>query len=308
MFKKALHFIKYNNAMILIIFAVFLLMGGVFAQTEIGQEMVGQKQVSTTGVDNTLLLAADIKTMDMNFKIEKIEEDNEYYYITYTYLDLVNINSAWQYQLQEKVRKITKNLKKDLGEYLSEEFEEYYQLRFKELKEEQAKAEEEGEQQRVEVTEYSGLIGQTFSIADKLFPGYEAVKKVEVPAPSIPPTVILTSENGVSEMSENDNFSEIYNNYISENDSDRDDIFGIVDNCPNIYNPDQIDSDNDGVGDLCDVSDEAALLSDIATSDEEVITETFEEATIQNEIAEQSSLQEILENEEDVEVIELPVE
>lgn len=35
-------------------------------------------------------------------------------------------------------------------------------------------------------------------------------------------------------------------------DSDGDGIPDLIDNCPTVYNPDQLDSDNDGVGDACD--------------------------------------------------------
>ena len=39
----------------------------------------------------------------------------------------------------------------------------------------------------------------------------------------------------------------------NENDRDEDGILTEVDNCPNVYNPDQADTDGDGQGDVCDV-------------------------------------------------------
>ena len=39
---------------------------------------------------------------------------------------------------------------------------------------------------------------------------------------------------------------------ISESDIDSDGISDKVDNCPEIFNPEQLDFDDDKVGDLCD--------------------------------------------------------
>jgi len=48
------------------------------------------------------------------------------------------------------------------------------------------------------------------------------------------------------------------------NDTDNDGIDDMVDNCPNIANPDQADYDNDGIGDLCDTI-EAKVIVDQGT-------------------------------------------
>jgi hypothetical protein len=38
---------------------------------------------------------------------------------------------------------------------------------------------------------------------------------------------------------------------ITNLDNDNDGIADKSDNCPDVYNPDQKDTDNDGVGDVC---------------------------------------------------------
>jgi len=41
---------------------------------------------------------------------------------------------------------------------------------------------------------------------------------------------------------------------MNQNDSDGDSIYDEIDNCPDDYNPQQLDSDGDGIGDICDSS------------------------------------------------------
>ena len=119
MFKKAINFIKYNNFAVLILAVIFIAGSGAWAQTEAGQEFIGEKQEEIKGIDNTLLLSADLENYDMDFKIEKIEKNNQYYFVTYTYLDLVKTDDAWEYLLNEKIRKVSLKIKKDLGAYLA---------------------------------------------------------------------------------------------------------------------------------------------------------------------------------------------
>ena len=324
MLKKVIHFIKYNNVTVLILAVIFLLGTGVFAQTETGKAVIGAKQTNIEGIDNTLLLEADLEKMAMDFKIEKIESDEEYYYVTYTYIDLIKQNNVWQYQMQEKIRKVSHKLKEDLGEYLAEELSEEYEARLKELKEAQTKATEEGEKKRVEVVEFDGLIGQTLELAGKIFPGYEPVKKRAMPSPSLPPTVLLGRED--SEASGADDLTDIYDDYMEANDPDRDDVFGLLDNCPKTPNPDQLDSDGDGVGDACDLTptgEESITGEEEATStpsgeEEETATSTLEtepvatstpsEAVTEEEQTEEPIIEENAEEEPDVEIIELPIE
>lgn len=251
MFKRLLHFFKYNNAAVFIVLGFFLLAGGVFAQSETGQDLIGEKQSRVEGEDNTLLLAVDLAAFDMDFKIGKIEKDTSHYYVSYTCLDIVKTEGAWNYEMSEREIKVPLSIEKDLGEYLAEEFSEIYESRLAALKEKQTAELLKGEQKKELVTEYDGLIGQTLSLADRLFPDYKAVKKEELPSPSLPALSVLPDTT--AEPARADNLTEIYNDYISEFDPDNDNVFGAIDNCPADANPDQADSDADGQGDACDL-------------------------------------------------------
>ena len=208
--QKIIHFIKYNNATVIIL-AVFLILGG--GALAAGPEAIGQRQISVQGLDNTALLAADLDKFSLDFKIENIEQDEKYYYATYSYLDLVVLDNAWQYQLNSKTQKISKKIKQDIGEYLAKFLAKHYEARMRELKQEKSQAESQGAQKRIEVAEYSGLIGRTLDIAAKVFPGYEPVVKRELSAPE---NFNLPNNNsGAPVSSGTDDLNKIYNDYVA---------------------------------------------------------------------------------------------
>ena len=212
MLAQIFHFIKYNNATVIILAIILILGGGALAA---GPEAIGQKQTSVQGIDNTLLLAADLDNFNMDFKIEKIEQDEQYYYVIYSYLDLVVLDNAWQYQLNSQTRKISKKLKQDLGQYLANFLVKHQEARTRQLKQEKHLAELSGAQTRTEVTEYSGLIGKTLNLASKAFPDYEPVKTRQLPAPenfNLPTSSTSLSEGGQAQA---DNLTQVYNNYLA---------------------------------------------------------------------------------------------
>jgi len=212
MLAQIFHFIKYNNATVIILAIILILGGGALAA---GPEAIGQKQTSVQGIDNTLLLAADLDNFNMDFKIEKIEQDEQYYYVIYSYLDLVVLTNAWQYQLNSKMQKISRKLKQDLGQYLANFLVKHQEARTRQLKQEKHLAELSGAQTRTEVTEYSGLIGKTLNLASKAFPDYEPVKTRQLPAPenfNLPTSSTSLSEGGQAQA---DNLTQVYNNYLA---------------------------------------------------------------------------------------------
>jgi len=321
MFEKIINFIKYNNLTVLIVLAIFLLSGGVFAATPTGQATIGQKQTSIEGLDNSVLLALDLDNFNMDFKIEKIDQDDDYYYVTYSYLDLVVADNAWQYQLNEKTRKITRKLKEDLGVYMAGELKQQYDARLKELKQFKTEAQAQGSTSRMEVTEYSGLIGQTLDVVAKVFPNYQPVKKLEMPSPPLTsprlegdPLLIRRGQGEV--VTSSDNLTKIYNDYMAAHDRDKDGVLDLADNCPDMPNADQTDSNGNGIGDACDNNNannannanaaNNASTTPIDTSTVASSTPTDNgSATSINQTATSTSQTSVPEN---VEIIELPTD
>jgi hypothetical protein len=280
MFKKALYFIKYNNFAIIIFALVFLFGGSVFA-TETGQEIVIGKEVRIEGLDNTLLLSADLENVKMDFSIEKIETDDNNYYITYTFIDLTPVNNSWQYLLREKEMVVSKKINKDLGVYLGEELSEEYQSRIKELKKEQEQAKSQGETKRVEVTEYTGLIGKILDVSSRVFSNYNPVETKALPSPVNKLKLTEKPQTTSAELGNGDDLSQIYGDFLKKSDPDNDNIFYENDNCPEIFNPDQKDGNGNGIGDACEVvenipvadnfNDNQNMIENISDSNVEII-------------------------------------
>ena len=78
--------------------------------------------------------------------------------------------------------------------------------------------------------------------------------------------------------------SEQPNDLPPSNDRDNDRILDSQDNCPIAYNPNQLDSDNDGVGDACDSTDdtETATSSGFIQTDSGRYTTTYASTTMVN--------------------------
>jgi len=250
MLQKIVHFIKYNNAAVIILAVILILGGGALAA---GPETIGEKQTRIEGVDNAALLAADLANFSMDFKIERIEADEKYYYATYSYLDLALADSAWQYQLNQRTQKISKKIKEDPGAYLAKFLAKHYQARTRELKREKALAEAQGPEKRVEVIEYSGLIGRTLDLAAKVFPGYEPAVKRELPAPENFNLPVIADSDAVPPASAADDLTRAYNDYMADH--------------PDLFNP-LDDSSGDSSGDTASSTPEDNLPPDqIETTD-----------------------------------------
>jgi hypothetical protein len=65
---------------------------------------------------------------------------------------------------------------------------------------------------------------------------------------------------------------------VVENDLDQDGILDSMDNCPSDINPDQADSDDDGIGDVCDSGATSPILTSLVPN--QLVRETTSNVTI----------------------------
>ncbi|PIR92085.1 hypothetical protein COU01_03665 [Candidatus Falkowbacteria bacterium CG10_big_fil_rev_8_21_14_0_10_44_15] len=246
--KSWLDFIQYNNAfLVLLVIGVIAFGGLTFASEEVRDATIGGQKVYAEGVDNTILLRQDFSRFNMDFKITGIVEDEESYVVGYSYVDFDltspltplldkergtitsdgaipspyqgegarradEAGNVWQFVEKQASRKIDKPFRQDLGLYLAEQLRQEATARLKELKNLQAEERAKGETKIVQVTEYSGLIGKVLDLSAAVFPGYEPVKKVELPTPAADEQIALRTQSGGS-----DNLTNIYNNWVAEN-------------------------------------------------------------------------------------------
>lgn len=193
MFQKIIDFIKYHNAVSIGVSLILVLTFSAMASEDVRNAVIGEEIITEQGIDNSQLLSADIENFDINLKIENVSEDEENYYIDYTLNTIAVRENIWQPVI--KSEKFTVNKQglgnRDLGIYLAEEFSEAVRGEMIYLKEAQRNERERGRTQIVRTTDYTGLIGLTLDLKNKILPGYEpVVKPPEIVVQPQPETII----------------------------------------------------------------------------------------------------------------------
>ena len=182
---KIIDFIKYHNGFVIGLILVFVFTGAIFASEDIHNAIIGEETITQTGIDNTVILAADLENFDLAMTINGVFEDEINYYVSYSFKTLGVLDNIWQEISRTAQMTISKAAiaGQDLGIYLTEELSEVVNHELTYLKQVQVTEKEKGQTQVVQTRDYTGLVGMVLDIKDKILPGYEPVIKPVKPEP-----------------------------------------------------------------------------------------------------------------------------
>ncbi len=175
--RKFWHFLQYNNAIPIALFILFGGTGAVFAASPEVRGAVISSEDTVQSIDNTYIIGADLGKRDFKLQITDVKEDDEMYYVTYTYQTISIVDYVWQEVSVTKTLEFSKKelTGKDLGLFVAKQLGEAMTQEIAYLSEVQKQEREKGASLKVIATEYSGLIGRMLDTDEKVFAGYDPV-------------------------------------------------------------------------------------------------------------------------------------
>ncbi len=178
MIGKIVNFIQYNNFFTLTLMFVFMGASATFAASPDARASIIDQKETIRSVDNTYLINTDFTLFNVGLKVVSVKEDDEWYYIDYTYNTAEVVDYVWKEVTKSASMKVTKKElgAKDLGLYVAEQLGQVTDEKLAYLQDTQKREKKIGMTQKVVATEYSGLVGQFLSTEEKTFDGYIPVK------------------------------------------------------------------------------------------------------------------------------------
>ncbi len=171
-------FIKYNNAVPIILGLLFLGGGGALAATNPAvQQSVYQQTQTVRSIDNTYLASVNLDTFPLQITVTSVSEDDTSYYVSYVMNTINVINYVWKNAQKTGTLTIHKEALKggDLGLYVEGELAQIRDRELAVLKETQAIERRYGVTQKTVATAYSGIVGKFISPTVETFTGYDPV-------------------------------------------------------------------------------------------------------------------------------------
>lgn len=198
--KSFFEFLSYHNAVPVAFGILFLGAAGAAAATPEVREAVIDSHEVVRSIDNSRIVSVDIDLLTFNIEITNVEEDDEYYYVTYTIQTIDLVDSVWQDLLRENELVVSKVFlgERDLGVYASKEIAEVRDAERERLRETQVYEKEIGASQKVVATVYSGLIGNFVEPVEEVSDVYTPPATQEttnVGPDTEPPAITLLGES-----------------------------------------------------------------------------------------------------------------
>lgn len=202
MLDRIIKFVKYHNAFTIILAVLILGFSGAMASETVREATLGRAVVEKSGVDNSLLLSANLNNFDFQMQVSNVAEDEENYYVGYSYRTLGVEDNVWRQVVKEGLLDISKEFlgRRDLGLYVAEELGEIVDTQLAFLKKVQKKEVSQGKTFVEETTKYTGLIGLVLDPKTKQISGYEPVvvpaePTMEFPEPQPEPAAASSSSS-----------------------------------------------------------------------------------------------------------------
>lgn len=184
--QRLAHFTLYNNLVPITISVILLGSSATYAYNN--PETLYERTETVVSIDNTYLASLDFDRFSPSVEILTVEEDAEYYYVTYRFNTVALVDAVWQnVTSREELRIPRANVgpSRDLGLYITEELRELVLAEEKRLRETQAYERQQVTRKQVAV-EYSGIIGGRLSPEVQTIEGYDpqVTPPSEEPAPA----------------------------------------------------------------------------------------------------------------------------
>jgi hypothetical protein len=173
---KAAEFIKYNNAVPIILGALFFATSATFAASPAVRESVYDTETVVQSVDTTYIYSVDLEDYPFLMRITNVTEDERFYYLAYDFDTIDIVEGVWQDVVRQSTLRIAKGLlgNGSLEDYAESELAQVRAaeiLRLTKTQEEQRKI---GATQKTVATVHSGLVGDFFAPTEETVPQYES--------------------------------------------------------------------------------------------------------------------------------------
>lgn len=177
-------FLSYNNAVPIALGIVFLGAGGAFAATN--PDTIYKEESQVIAPDNTYIVNTDLASYTPTATIDQVTEDEDFYYVAYSFSTIDVTDAVWQDVTKEKTMKVDKRElgeTKDLGVYVTEQLRQHIDRELAYLKEVQ-QIERKQVSRKTVATKYSGIVGGMLTDKTEELPDYQPV--VTPPGPEYP--------------------------------------------------------------------------------------------------------------------------